>query len=90
MASIVDQGLEEAKGLDDNQRERLIARYAQHMVATEAPYCQFKDEALPQELWEFRENAISGLLNYGSFLRVWYAGYPTRSPSFRDYVTLLR
>jgi hypothetical protein len=90
MASIVAQGVEDAKKLDDNQRERLVAWYAQHLVATDALYYQFKDGALPPELWESHENAIAGLLNYDSFLRVWDAGYIPTSPGFRDYVNTLR
>ena len=86
MAMIVGQGFEDASVLDASQRERLIAWYVQHMVATDALYFQYLDGSLPAEAWEPHEKVLIGFLRYDSFVKTWNAGFIPTSNGFRDYV----
>ena len=90
MASIVDQGMVDASALDDAQRQRLIAWYAQHMIAKDAFFHQHQEGSLPNDSWDAHKLVILGLLSYESFQKTWDAGFIPVSPEFKDYVEQLR
>jgi hypothetical protein len=90
MAMIVSQGMSDARQLSDEERERLVAWYTQHMIAKDNLYHQYLDGLLPEDSWEAHVQVTKGVLKYDSFLRTWDAGYIPVSEAFRAYVEQLR
>jgi hypothetical protein len=90
MAGILARGLENAQDLDDEERERLIAWFVQHVVATDALYLQYADGSLPEDAWAAHETTLIGMVQYDAFTRIWDAGFVPASPKFRDYLNSLR
>jgi hypothetical protein len=86
MASILTQGMEDASVLDDNQRERLIAWYTQHMVAKDGMYHQYLDGILPEDQWHAHNDIVIGMLQYDSFLKVLDAGFLPLTKKFRQHI----
>ena len=60
MATIVSKGMVDAKALDDDERERLVAWYTQHMIAKDYLFHQYKDGMLPEDSWEAHEQVTKG------------------------------
>ena len=90
MAAIVDQGMVDASALDDNDRQRLVAWYTQHIIAADGAYHQYLDGILPEDAWEARKMVIAGLLTYDSFIRAWEADFFPISPAFDAYLRAQR
>ncbi len=90
MASIVDQGMIDASELSDNERQRLVSWYTQHLIAKDALFHQHRDGTLPDDAWEAHKLVLIGVLGYDSFIRTWDAGFIPVSPEFKAYVEDLR
>ena len=90
MASIVAAGFEDASRLDDNDRERLVAWFLQHMLMKDTLYHQYLDGVFPEEAWKAHEQVTIGAIQSDAWCRVWDAGFMPVSEEFRAYVEQLR
>jgi len=90
MASIVAAGFEDASRLDDNDRERLVAWYLQHMLIKDTLYHHYLDGVLPEEVWKAHELVTIGAIQSDAWLRVWEAGFIPVTEQFREYIEKLR
>ena len=90
MASIVAAGFEDASRLDDNDRERLVAWFLQHMFMKDTLYHQYVDGILPEHVWKAHELVTVGATQCDAWCRVWDAGHMPVSEEFREYVEGLR
>jgi len=90
MSGIVSRGMSDASALNDEERERLIAWYTQHIIAKDNFYHQYLEGVLPHANWVPHEKVAIGLLQYESFLKAWDAGFMPVSDEFREYLEQLR
>lgn len=90
MASIVAAGFEDPSRLDDNDRERLVAWFLQHMLMKDTLYHQYRDGVFPEDAWKAHELVTVGVIQSEAWCRVWDAGHFPVSDEFREYVEALR
>ena len=90
MASIVASGFEDASRLDDNDRERLIAWFLQHMFMKDTLYHHYLDGVLPEEVWHAHELVTIRSIQTDAWWRVWEAGFMPVTEQFREYIERLR
>lgn len=90
MASIVAAGFEDASQLGDNDRERLVAWFLQHVLMKDTLYHQYLDGIFPEEAWKAHEQVTIGAIQTDAWCRVWDAGFMPVSEEFREYVEELR
>lgn len=74
MASIVAAGFEDASQLGDNDRERLVAWFLQHVLMKDTLYHQYLDGIFPEEAWKAHEQVTIGAIQTDAWCRVWDAG----------------